>query len=171
MSSPYKFEVVSTFAGGGGSSTGYRMAGGNVLLAVEWNDNAVETYKANYPTTQIFHGDIARLSVEECLSRIEKQPSELDILDGSPPCQGFSTAGKRNFQDHRNQLFREYVRLLRGLQPKVFVMENVAGMVKGKMKVLFAEILQTLREFGNAVPPFLIKAVAIHIYEKILSQL
>jgi DNA (cytosine-5)-methyltransferase 1 len=61
---------------------------------------------------------------------------------GRPPCQGFSTAGKRNMEDDRNQLFKEYVRLLRGLQPKVLVMEYVSGMVKGKMTLIFAEILR-----------------------------
>ena len=64
---------------------------------------------------------------------------ELDILDGSPPCQGFSVAGTREFDDGRNQLFREYVRLLRGLRPKVFVMENVKGLVTGKMKLIFGK--------------------------------
>jgi len=66
---------------------------------------------------------------------------ELDVFDGSPPCQGFSTSGKRAFTDDRNGLFKEFVRLLRGLQPRVFVMENVSGMVKGKMNLIFAEIL------------------------------
>ena len=145
------FKVISTFAGGGGSSTGYVMAGGKVLLAVEWDDNAVATYKANYPDTPVYHGDIAKLSVEEVLKRTGLNPGELDIFDGSPPCQGFSMAGKRDFADDRNQLFREYVRLLRGLQPKVFVMENVSGMVKGGMKVIFAEILQELKASGYKV--------------------
>lgn len=151
VKNPPDFTVVSTFAGCGGSSTGYVWAGGKVLLAVEWDDNAVETYRLNYPDTPIYHGDIADLTVEECLSLTGLKPGELDILDGSPPCQGFSTAGKRMIDDPRNQLFREYVRLLRGLRPKVFVMENVSGMVKGKMKLVFAEILRELKASGYAV--------------------
>jgi len=135
------------------------MAGGKVLLAVEWDDNAVETYRLNFPDTPIYHGDIAELTVEECLSRTGLQPGELDILDGSPPCQGFSTAGKRQFHDSRNQLFREYVRLLRGLQPKVFIMENVSGMVKGKMKLIFAEILTELKASGYQVKARLMNAM------------
>lgn len=153
------FTVVSTFAGGGGSSTGYSMAGGKVLLAVEWNDNAVATYKANYPDTPVYHGDISKLTVEEVLNITGLKPGELDIFDGSPPCQGFSTAGKRDFGDGRNQLFREYVRLLRGLQPKVFVMENVSGMVKGGMKVIFAEILRELKASGYDVSARLMNAM------------
>jgi DNA (cytosine-5)-methyltransferase 1 len=112
------------------------MAGFRELLAVEWDDNAVATFKLNFPGVPVYHGDIGKLSVAECLERTGLEPGQLDVFDGSPPCQGFSTAGKRKFDDDRNQLFREYVRLLRGLRPKVFVMENVSGMVKGKMKLI-----------------------------------
>ena len=139
------------FAGCGGSSLGYSMAGFRELLAVECDDNAVETFKLNFPDVPVYHGDIAKLSIEECLELAGVEPGELDILDGSPPCQGFSTAGKRDMSDDRNQLFREYVRLLRGLQPKVFVMENVSGMVKGKMKLIFAEVMKELKASGYRV--------------------
>lgn len=152
------FKVVSTFAGCGGSSLGYKLAGGKVLLAVEWDDNAAETYRLNHPGTDVYHGDIADLSVNEVLNRAGLIPGELDIFDGSPPCQGFSTSGKREMHDSRNQLFREYVRLLRGLQPKVFVMENVSGMVKGKMKLLFAEIMRELKASGYKVSARLMNA-------------
>ncbi len=143
--------VISTFAGCGGSSLGYSMTGSRELLAVEWDDNAAETFRLNFPDVPLYHGDIAALSVEECLERTGLVPGGLDVLDGSPPCQGFSLAGKRNFADDRNQLFREYVRLLRGLKPKVFVMENVPGMVKGKMKAIFVEILNELKSSGYNV--------------------
>jgi len=138
--------VISTFAGAGGSSLGYSMAGFRELLAVEWDDNAVATFKLNFPDVPVYHGDIAKLSVEECmkLARLTG-PGELDVLDGSPPCQGFSTAGKRQLDDPRNSLAMEFIRLLRGLKPKAFVMENVSGMVKGKMKLVFAEIMQELK--------------------------
>ncbi len=148
---PPAFTVVSTFAGCGGSSTGYVWAGGKMLLAVEWDRNAVETYRLNYPDTPIFKGDIAKLSVEKALALTGLRPGELDILDGSPPCQGFSMSGKRQLDDPRNQLFREFARLLAGLQPKAFVMENVRGMVHGKMKLLFVEILRALRGCGYRV--------------------
>lgn len=155
--------VISTFAGGGGSLTGYLMAGFRELLAVEWDDNAVATLRLNYPHLDIYHGDIAKLTVDEVLQRTGLQPGELDILDGSPPCQGFSTAGKRRFDDDRNQLFREYVRLLRGLRPKVFVMENVSGMVKGKMKLIFADILRELKASGYKVSARLLNAMYFHV--------
>jgi DNA (cytosine-5)-methyltransferase 1 len=144
--------VISTFAGGGGSSLGYSMAGYRELLAVEWDDNAVETFKLNFPDVPVYHGDIAKLSVKECMKLAGlSEPGELDLLDGSPPCQSYSTAGKRDMNDPRSQLFREFVRLLRGLQPKVFVMENVPGLIKGKMKLIFAEIMQELKASGYQV--------------------
>jgi DNA (cytosine-5)-methyltransferase 1 len=144
--------VISTFAGGGGSSLGYSMAGYRELLAVEWDNNAVETFKLNFPDVPVYHGDIAKLSVKECMKLAGlSEPGELDLLDGSPPCQGFSSAGKRILNDPRNQLFREYIRLLRGLKPKVFVMENVPGLVKGKMKLIFAEIMRELKASGYRV--------------------
>jgi len=155
--------VISTFAGGGGSSLGYSMAGFRELLAVEWDDNAVETFKLNFLDVPVYHGDIAKLTVDECLQLAEVKPGELDVLDGSPPCQGFSTAGKRVMDDPRNQLFREYVRLLRGLRPKVFVMENVSGMVKGKMKLVFAEILRELKTSGYRVSARLLNAMYFHV--------
>lgn len=151
--------VISTFAGCGGSSLGYSMAGYRELLAVEWDQNAVDTFRLNFPDVPVYHGDIAALSVDECLIVAGLQPGELDVLDGSPPCQGFSTAGKRQMDDPRNGLFREYVRLLRGLMPRVFVMENVSGMVKGKMKLVFAEILRELKASGYVVSARLMNAM------------
>lgn len=155
--------VISTFAGGGGSSLGYSMAGYRELLAVEWDDNAVATFKLNFPDVPVYHGDIAQLSVEQCLEMAGIRAGELDVFDGSPPCQGFSTAGKRLMDDPRNQLFREYVRLLQGLQPKVFVMENVSGMVKGKMKLIFADILRELKASGYTVSARLMNAMYFHV--------
>jgi len=139
------------------------MAGYRELLAVEWDDNAVETFRLNFPGVPVYHGDIAKLSVDDCLSMAGLVPGELDVFDGSPPCQGFSTAGKRILDDPRNQLFREYVRLLRGLRPKVFVMENVSGMVKGKMKLVFVDILKELKASGYRVSARLLNAMYFHV--------
>jgi DNA (cytosine-5)-methyltransferase 1 len=151
--------VISTFAGGGGSSLGYSMAGYRELLAVEWDDNAAATFRLNFPDVPLYHGDITKLSVEDCLRLANIKPGELDVFDGSPPCQGFSTAGKRQIDDPRNSLFRDYVRLLRGIQPRAFVMENVSGMVKGKMKLVFAECLRELRASGYSVRARLLNAM------------
>ncbi len=155
--------VISTFAGGGGSSLGYSMAGYRELLAVEWDNNAVETFALNFPDVPIYHGDIKKLSVDECMRLAGVGAGQLDLLDGSPPCQGFSTAGKRQLDDDRNQLFREFVRLLRGLRPKVFVMENVSGLVKGKMKLVFAEIMRELKASGYKVSTRLMNAMYFNV--------
>jgi len=140
--------VISTFAGCGGSSLGYKLAGFRELLAVEWDDNAVTTFRLNFPDVPVYHGDIANLTGAECMRLAGIGPGELDVFDGSPPCQGFSTAGKRKFDDPRNSLFREYARLLKELQPRVFVMENVTGMVKGCMKQAYLTIIAELRACG-----------------------
>lgn len=140
--------VISTFAGCGGSSLGYKLAGFRELLAVEWDNNAVQTFRLNFPGVPVYHGDIAKLAGAECMRLAGVGVGELDVLDGSPPCQGFSTAGKRKFDDPRNSLFREYARLLRELQPRVFVMENVTGMVKGVMKQAYLTIIAELRACG-----------------------
>ena len=161
---PNATTVISLFAGGGGSSLGYSMAGYRELLAVEWDNNAIEIFKVNFPDVQVYHGDIVKLSVEECTKLAGlSEPGELDLLDGSPPCQGFSTAGKRILDDSRNQLFREYIRLLRGLKPKVFVMENVSGLVKGKMKLVFAEIMRELKASGYRVSARLMNTMYFYV--------
>jgi DNA (cytosine-5)-methyltransferase 1 len=155
--------VISTFAGCGGSSLGYKLAGFKELLAVEWDDNAVETFKLNFPGIPVYHGDIAKLSSCECLKLAGIKKNELDVLDGSPPCQGFSTAGKRNFNDPRNSLFKEYARLLKELQPKVFVMENVTGMIKGVMKQAYLVIIKALRDCGYNVKGQVLNAMYFNV--------
>lgn len=85
------------------------------------------------------------------MAELGLQQGELDILDGSPPCQGFSLAGKRQVQDPRNRLFEEYVRFLNTFQPRAFVMENVPGLVTGKMRTIFQEMVQVLKDSGYKV--------------------
>jgi DNA (cytosine-5)-methyltransferase 1 len=140
--------VVSLFAGCGGSSLGYSMAGYHEVLAVEWDDHAAATFKRNFPSVRLYHGDIAKLGSNEALGLSQIKAGELDVLDGSPPCQGFSTAGLRILEDPRNSLFREYVRLIEAFKPRAIVMENVSGMVKGGMKSIFNDIIATLKAQG-----------------------
>ena len=158
-----KFEVVSLFAGGGGSSTGYRMAGAKVLAINEFIPEAIATYRANWSDTIILPGDVRKLTPEHILAEIGKQKGELDLLDGSPPCSAFSTAGARekgwgktkkysdSEQANVEDLFFEYSRILRGVMPKAFVAENVAGLTKGTAKGYLNEILRELRSCGYEV--------------------
>ena len=159
----HKFEVVSTFAGGGGSSLGYRMAGGKVLAIVEFIDEACKTYRANWQSTKIIQKDIRQVTGQEILDAIGKKQGELDILDGSPPCSAFSTAGSRekgwgktkkysdSSQANVEDLFFEYIRLLRDIKPKVFIAENVSGLVKGSAKGYFNHIMRELKASGYVV--------------------
>jgi len=143
--------VISTFAGCGGSSLGYKIAGFRELLAIDFDGNSIETFKLNFPEVPVWHRDIRGVSGGEITDFCGIQKGELDILDGSPPCQGFSIVGKRDVNDERNDLSAEYIRLLGRLAPKVFVMENVPGMIRGKMKGRFNEIMTRLRETGYDV--------------------
>ena len=137
--------VISLFAGCGGSSLGYKMAGYRELLAVDFDRNSVKTFRLNFPEVPCWQRDIMNVSGNEILDFCKIRRGELDVLDGSPPCQGFSTAGKRMVNDSRNNMFKEYARIVNDLQPKVFLMENVSGMIKGKMKGKFIEIMRTLK--------------------------
>jgi DNA (cytosine-5)-methyltransferase 1 len=151
------YSVISTFAGGGGSSLGYKMAGFKELLAIELDGNAVETFKLNFDCP-IWQKDILEVKGKDILEFCNIKKGELDILDGSPPCQGFSMVGNRNVNDNRNDLFKEYVRLIKELSPKVFVMENVPGMIKGKMKGRFIEIMNNFKSLDYNVKCKLLNA-------------
>lgn len=158
------FKVASTFSGAGGSCTGYRMAGFKVVWANEFVPAAQASYKANCADDSILDcRDIKHVQPEEILAATGLKKGELDIFDGSPPCQAFSTAGKREkgwgkaktYEHGASQcnetLFDEYIRLLRGLKPKTFVAENVSGLVKGTAKGYFLEILAALKASGYRV--------------------
>ncbi len=130
---------------------GYKYAGYKELLAIEWDDNAVETFKLNFPEIPIWQRDIRKVEGKEILDFCHIKKGELDLLDGSPPCQGFSTAGKRQVIDKRNDLINENIRLIEELEPKVFVLENVSGMIKGRMKGLFIGYIKKMKSLDYRV--------------------
>lgn len=143
--------VISTFAGCGGSSLGYKWAGFCELLAIDFEPHAIETFKLNFSGVDAWQVDIREVTAAAILKRTGIKVGELDVLDGSPPCQGFSTAGKRVVNDSRNDLAWEFIRLIEGLKPRAFVMENVSGMAKGGMKGRFNAILAGLKATGYRV--------------------
>lgn len=156
------YRVASTFSGCGGSCLGYRMAGYRVVYANEFIEEAQRTYKANHPNSYLDTRDIRQVRPEDVMEKADVNRGELDLLDGSPPCSAFSTAGKREagwgkvkaYSDKAQRvddLFFEYVRLIDGIRPKVFVAENVSGLVKGTAKGYFKRILAALREPGYQV--------------------
>lgn len=157
-------KVASTFAGAGGSCLGYRLAGYSLVWANEFEPTAAETYKLNAQEGCILdQRDIRTVRGEEILEATGLQRGELDLFDGSPPCQSFSTAGKREkgwgksiahadgTTQRSDDLFEEYVRLVREVQPRVFVAENVTGLVKGTAKGYFKRLLVWMREAGYDV--------------------
>jgi DNA (cytosine-5)-methyltransferase 1 len=164
LSSQKKFTTISCFAGGGGSSLGYRLAGSNILLINEFVEAAVETYTANFPDTKVLVDDIKKYTPEDFLNMAGVAKGELDILDGSPPCSAFSVAGKRekgwgkekNYSDGKKQvaiedLFYEFIRIAEGVQPKVIVAENVKGITFGEAKGKLNAFINAFEEIGYNV--------------------
>ena len=143
--------IISTFAGCGGSSLGYKWAGFKELLAIDFEQNAVDSFKANFPEVPVWKRDVREVDAVEILDFCKIDRGDLSVFDGSPPCQGFSTAGKRKVGDKRNELSFEFMRLIDGLQPKVFVMENVEGMAQGRMIGRFKEIIISLKSLNYQV--------------------
>ena len=156
-----RFNVISTFAGGGGSSTGYKLAGGEILAVNEFVDAALDTYHANYPNTPSLTGDIKDLKGQDFLDLTGLKKGELDLLDGSPPCSAFSISGSREkgwnkekkySQDKKvsnvEDLFFEYIRIAKDIQPKVFVGENVNAIMFGEARKYYNRIIMTMEDCG-----------------------
>jgi DNA-cytosine methyltransferase len=157
-----RFTVVSTFAGGGGSCIGFHLAGGHVLLASEFVPEARRTYAANFPDTPVEGRDIREVisdaaSIRAFLARAGLKPGELDVLNGSPPCCEFSTAGRgisdqnelRPYSDTKQKgmatLILDFFKLARHARPRVVIGENVPALTWSKNRAFFEGALETLR--------------------------
>ena len=127
-----KRKAISLFCGAGGCSLGFKMSGYDIIYATDIDKKAIETYKSNFPGTIAENRDIKDINFKNLLERLNLQKGELDFLIGGPPCQGFSTAGTRFWDDPRNSLLKEYVRCLNEIKPKWFLMENVEGLLTTK---------------------------------------
>lgn len=164
------FTVASTFSGCGGSSLGYRMAGYRVLYANEFVDAARDCYARNKASHTVLDGrDIRDVRAADLLDALNMAVGDLDLMDGSPPCASFSSSGIgpegwgkiRKYSDRKQRtddLFHEFVRLLKGVQPRTFIAENVSDLVKGKAKGYFLEILAALKGAGYRVSAKLLDA-------------
>jgi DNA (cytosine-5)-methyltransferase 1 len=167
---PNGYKAISLFAGAGGSSLGYRMAGFKVLLANEFIPAAQQVYKDNHPETIVNTKDIRELSAQEVLDLVGLKVGELDVLDGSPPCAQFSALNNVNktklgekieysgIMQRVDDLFFEYVRLLREIRPKVFIAENVKGLRQGQSKPIYEKVLQEFADSGYKVDCRLLNA-------------
>jgi DNA (cytosine-5)-methyltransferase 1 len=115
--------TVSLFAGGGGLTLGLEKAGFRTIFATDVEPSAAETFRHNFPRVPFWLGDIRRLTQRHLLESLEGR--QVDVVAGGPPCQGFSTIGDQNPGDARNGLFWCFVRVVRWLKPRCFLMENV----------------------------------------------
>lgn len=121
------FNVVDIFCGAGGLTYGFKQAGFNTILGIDADPVAIETFKINNGESAALCMDIRKVTKEQINAILNNK--KVDVVIGGPPCQGFSMAGKRNQTDPRNSLFREFLRMVSYIKPKIFVIENVPGLI------------------------------------------
>lgn len=146
MDNALKYSGVDIFSGAGGMSLGAIAAGINIVLAVDNDFSASKTYVKNHPATKFINGDIRNI---DPLGHI-KNPKEVFVVFGGPPCQGFSTSNTktRNNKNPNNHLFKEFVRFIDKIRPKWFVFENVAGIATFNKGKTVEQIKQLFKELG-----------------------
>lgn len=155
-----KYTYIDLFAGAGGMSLGFDNAGFKNLLAIEFNKDFAETYKKNFPRHNLIVDDIKNVTEKQIYDIIKNE--KVDVIIGGPPCQGFSIAGNigRNFiDDDRNRLFKEFVRFVKIIKPKMFVLENVAAMERHNKGKTIKEIVSSFKEIGYDVKYKVLNAV------------
>ena len=153
--------AIDLFAGAGGLSQGFRDAGFQIAQAVEKDPNAMATYSANHPSTDLLCADIRTLNPAECLGRIRANPGEVTILIGGPPCQGFSESNRRTrtLANPQNHLYRAFLRFFRYISPEWLVMENVAGLQTMSKGLILDRILASIRSAGYEAETRLLNAM------------
>lgn len=137
--------AISLFSGAGGDTLGMKNAGINVIGYVEWDKNAIETHKQNFPECKLIGKDITKIEDEEF-----KKYKGVDIIFGGFPCQSFSHGGKKKATDKRGFLYQEFVRATKIIRPKFIIGENVQGLLSRKMEdgVLFID--KIIEDFTGA---------------------
>lgn len=144
------WNVIDLFCGAGGLSYGFESAGFNVLLGIDNDAKALETFELNHKGAKTICGDITQISYKKHIAPL-LNGKRVDVIIGGPPCQGFSLSGPRNFNDPRNKLYLSYIRLVEEIQPQAFVIENVPGLValfNGEVK---DNIIETFEKMGYEV--------------------
>lgn len=148
-----KYKIVDLFSGAGGLELGFEQAGYDVVFSTDFDEHCEKVHLLNRPEVPFLRADIHDLDDATLRKYIN---CEIDVLVGGPPCQGFSTIGKRvssdpnkRYQsDPRNTLFKEYIRVLNYLKPKFFLMENVEGLLTRDKGTIFEEIKRTFAATG-----------------------
>lgn len=139
--------AVDLFAGCGGFSLGMRRAGFRILVAVENNKWAAQTYRANQKGTIVIEEDIRGLTAGRLLEIAKIRKGELTLLFGGPPCQGFSLmSSSRSLDNPKSKLMNEFVRMIKGIKPRMFYIENVPGL--SAFKDFFILLMESLEDCG-----------------------
>lgn len=144
-----RHNVIDLFCGCGGLSLGFEKVGFNVLLGIDNDKKALETFKLNHKNTKTICGDITNITLKDIKKIIGNE--KIDLIIGGPPCQGMSLSGFRDYDDPRNKLYLSYIRLVREIKPRAFIIENVPGLVslfKGKIK---DSIIEEFKNSGYTV--------------------
>ncbi len=142
---------VDLFAGAGGMSLGFEQAGFDVKAAVEIDPVHCAVHKFNFPVCAVIPKSIANVSGAEIRAAAGIGRSAVDCVFGGPPCQGFSLIGHRSFDDPRNALVMEFVRIVAELKSRTFVFENVKGLTVGKHRAFLREIAEAFDQAGYNV--------------------
>ncbi len=147
-----RLTAIDLFSGCGGLTTGLKLAGFQVVAAVECEPGALEAYEANHPDVDhVYRQDIREMTGRQILEALALEPGQLDLLAGCPPCQGFSRMRTLNrgeaVDDPRNDLVREYFRLVAEIQPRALMFENVPGLAEDTR---YQDLLQAIRDLGYA---------------------
>lgn len=141
-----KFKAIDLFCGAGGLSTGLKKSGFRLCLGVDIDEKALKTYKCNLKHTKVLKEDIKKVTGERITELTGINRRDNFLLAGCPPCQGFSSLGKRDANDEKNELVYEYIRIINELEPSFILMENVPGMSTGVGKEIFKNVVKELEE-------------------------
>lgn len=141
-----KFKAIDLFCGAGGLSTGLKKSGFRLCLGVDIDEKALKTYKCNLKRTKVLKEDIKKVTGERITELTGINRRDNFLLAGCPPCQGFSSLGKRDANDEKNELVYEYIRIINELEPSFILMENVPGMSTGVGKEIFKNVVKELEE-------------------------
>lgn len=153
------FRCVDLFCGAGGFSLGFEQEDFEVIGAVDRSDSAIETYSHNFGEVSTFGVDVRDFNVGQLEERTGYGSGQVDVVVGGPPCKGFSTAGKMDPEDPRNELVVEYAKTVGELDPRVVVLENVTGFLSMEEGKYLEELRTTLSRQGYTVQePEVLKA-------------
>ena len=144
-------KVISLFCGAGGCSLGFKQAGYDIVYATDIDEIAVKTYSLNFDGAICECRDIRHIDFIHLMKRLKLLPGELDFLIGGPPCQGFSSAGSRFWEDPRNLLLKCYADALETIKPKWFLMENVEGLLTANHGEYLSEIVKVFIDLGYQI--------------------